>query len=78
MQNDPCQKRIRPGNYKAFMTRTTDDAGKVNWDIQMPFGSSLLIFRCSGIEDEATVTGPANTLQVEKIVAAAQQEKSRV
>ena len=44
----------------------------------MPFGLSLLIFRCSGIEDEATVTGPANTLQVEKIVAAAQQEKSRV
>ncbi|HDR89734.1 MAG TPA: hypothetical protein ENN63_08940 [Bacteroidetes bacterium] len=72
MQNDPNQKRIRLGNYKALMTRTTDDTGKVSWDIQMPFGSSLLTFRCSGIEDEATVTGLANTLQVEKIVAAAQ------
>jgi len=44
----------------------------VSYDIQMPFGSSMLTFETSGIPDEAEVTGLVNTLPVEEIVKLAQ------
>ncbi len=72
MNNDPNQKRIKLGNYKALMTRNTDETGRVSWDIQMPFGSSLLTFTCAGFDNENEVTGMAGSLPMEKIVQLAQ------
>lgn len=68
----PDQKRIKIDNYKALMTRNQDTDGVVSWDIQMPFSSSMLSFRCSGIESEKEVTALVNQLPVDKIVKMAQ------
>jgi hypothetical protein len=68
----PDQKRIKVDNYKALMTRNQDSEGVVSWDIQVPFSSSMLSFRCSGIDSEKEVTAMANKLPVEKIVKLAE------
>jgi hypothetical protein len=62
---DPNQKRVRIGNYRGLMQKSTDESGIVSWDVQIPFGSSLLTFQCVGIDDEKTVTNMANTIPVD-------------
>ncbi|HHN48011.1 MAG TPA: hypothetical protein ENN08_03635 [Bacteroidales bacterium] len=62
---DPNQKRIRIGNYRGLMQKSTDESGIVSWDVQIPFGASLLTFQCVGIGDEKTVTNMANTIPVD-------------
>lgn len=71
MNSDPNQKRINVKGYKALMNKSTDDAGIVSYDIQMPFGNSLLTFKCTGITDENAVTGMINSLPIENFVKAA-------
>lgn len=70
--SDPSQKRIRVGSYRALMNINTDEAGNVSYEVLVPFGSSLLTLKCSGIADEAEVTGMANTLPMDKIAKLAQ------
>lgn len=69
MTTDGDQKRIKVDNYRALMTRNEDEEGKISWDVQVPFSSSLLTFQCSGIESEEQVVRMVNTIPVDRIVA---------
>jgi hypothetical protein len=72
MATDPNQKRIKVAGYKALLNKSTDDQGIVSYQMQLPFGSSLLTFNCTGIPDEKEVTQMYDTLPIEKIVKTAQ------
>lgn len=65
--SDASQKRIRVANYRALMQRNEDSSGQVSWDIQVPFGSSLMTLQIKGVEDENAVVAMANTIPVEQI-----------
>jgi hypothetical protein len=69
MTSDPNQKRIKVGNYKALMTRSTSEEGPVSYDVQIPLSSSLLTFQCSGFDDENEVVKMVNTIPVDKILS---------
>lgn len=72
MTGDPNQKRIKIGGYKALLNKSTDDQGIVSYQMQLPFGSSLLTFNSSGISGETEITQMLDTLPMEKIVKTAQ------
>ncbi len=72
LSSDPNQKRIKIGTYKALQTKSTDDQGIVTYDIQLPFTSSLLTFRCTGVQNETEVAGMANSIPVDKIAKLAE------
>ncbi len=72
LNKDPNQKRITVKGYKALLTRSTDEAGNVSYDIQLPAGNSLLTFKCTGIPEENAVTGMINSLLLEEIMKKAQ------
>ena len=72
LNKDPNQKRITVKGYKALLTRSTDEAGNVSYDIQLPAGNSLLTFKCTGIPEENAVTGMINSLPLEEIMKKAQ------
>lgn len=64
---DPNQKRVRIGGYRGLLQKSESEAGVVNWDLQIPFGSSLLSINFKGISDETTVTNMAATVPIDKI-----------
>ncbi len=70
--SSPDQKRIKVQNYKALMTRSGDEEGTVSYDVQMPFGNSLLSFSTEGIEAEKEVVDMVNSLPVDQIVKLAE------
>jgi len=72
LTSDPNQKRIKVGTYKALQTKSVDDQGIVTYDIQVPFTSSMLTFRCTGVPNENEVSGMANSLPVDKIAKMAE------
>ena len=72
MSSDPNQKRIKIGNYKALLTKSTDDQDLVSYDIQLPFTNSLLTFECTGVDNENDVVGMANSIPVDKIAKMAE------
>jgi hypothetical protein len=72
LSSDPNQKRIKIGTYKALQTKSTDDQGIVTYDIQLPFTSSLLTFRCTGVQNETEVAGMANSIPADKIAKLAE------
>jgi hypothetical protein len=65
--SDANQKRIRIGNNRALLTRSQSKGG-TSWDVQVPLGNTLLVFRYNGNADEKGVTDMANTLPVDAIV----------
>ncbi len=65
--SDPNQKRIRVGNYRSLLQKSEGSDGQVSWDIQVPFGSSLLTLNYKGIPEENVVVEMANTLPVDQI-----------
>lgn len=67
MLTDDSQKRIKVDGYKALMQKSEGENGNVSWDVQIPFGSSLLTLTVSGITDESSVESMANTIPVAKI-----------
>ena len=69
--SDPNQKRIKIGSYKALLTKSEYN-DVVSYDIQMPFGNSMLTLETNGISDEAEVTGLVNSLPIAEIVKLAQ------
>jgi hypothetical protein len=72
MGSDPNQKRIKIDGYKALLTRNESEEGPVSYDIQLPFGNSLMTFSCTGIDKEETVTGMMEDIPVEEIIKMAQ------
>jgi hypothetical protein len=69
---DENQKRVKVSNYKALLTKDTDDQGIASYDIQVPVSNLLLTFNCTGIADEDEVVEMANTIPVDQIVKLAQ------
>lgn len=65
--SDPNQKRIKVGNYRGMLQKSASDTGYISWDVQIPFGSSLLTFHCEGIQEEKLVLDMANTIPVDRI-----------
>ncbi len=67
MSGDSGQKRIKIDGYKGLMQRNDDDGENVSYDIQIPFGGSLLTFNCTGFDNESDVLKMVNTIPVSKI-----------
>ena len=72
MAADPNQKRIKVDGYKALLTREESTEGEVSYNMQLPFGSSLLTFECNGVSNEEDVISILNSLPVAEIIKIAQ------
>ncbi|PKP53262.1 MAG: hypothetical protein CVT92_05135 [Bacteroidetes bacterium HGW-Bacteroidetes-1] len=70
--SDPNQKKIKVGNNRALLQKSEDETGEISWDVQLPFGSTLLTFHCEGVKDEKTIIDMANTIPMDKIARFAQ------
>ncbi len=72
INSDPNQKRIKIENYKALLNKSTGAEGEISYNIQMPFGSSMFTFSCTGIADENEVISLLKNIPVDKIVKIAE------
>jgi hypothetical protein len=64
---DPNQKRIRVDGYRGLLQRSENAQGDVSWDMQIPFGSSLLTVNFHGINEEDAIMDMANTIPIQQI-----------
>lgn len=70
---DNAQKVIKVQGYKTLLTKQTGENGEVTgYDVQTPFGNSMLTLHYSGTITEAEIIKLANTIPLEKIIAIAQ------
>ena len=70
---DGSQKVIKVQGYKTLLTKQSDENGKVTgYDVQTPFGNSMLTLHYTGTITEAEITKLANSLPLEKIISIAQ------
>lgn len=70
---DNNQKVIKVQGYKTLLTKQADENGQVTgYDVQTPFGNSMLTLHYSGNITEAEITKLANSIPLEKIVSVAQ------
>lgn len=70
---DNNQKVIKVQGYKTLLTKQADENGQVTgYDVQTPFGNSMLTLHYSGNIIEAEITKLANSIPIEKIVSVAQ------
>ena len=73
MAADPNQKRIKVDGYKALMTREENEDGSTSgWQVQLPFGNSLLSFDCNCDVDEKEMEKIMNEFPVQEIIKTAQ------
>ena len=73
MGGDGSQKVIKVQGYKTLLTKQSDENGKVSgYDVQTPFGNSMLTLHYTGNITEAEITKLANSLPLEKIISIAQ------
>ncbi len=70
--SDPNQKRIKVDGYKALLTKSEDGMGKVSWEMQLPFGNSLMTFSALGEDDEDRFTALLDEIPVEEIIKIAE------
>jgi hypothetical protein len=64
---DPNQKRIRVDGYRGLLQRSESSDGNISWDMQIPFGSSLLSVSFKDIAEENTVMDMANAIPIQQI-----------
>ena len=70
---DGSQKVIKVQGYKSLLNRQADETGKVTgYDVQTPFGNSMLTLHYNGTITEAEIVKLANSIPLEKIIAIAQ------
>lgn len=70
---DGTQKVIKVQGYKTLLTKQADENGQVTgYDVQTPFGNSMLTLHYSGSITEAEITKLANSIPIEKIISVAQ------
>jgi hypothetical protein len=70
---DGSQKVIKVQGYKSLLNRQADETGKVTgYDVQTPFGNSMLTLHYTGNITEADIEKLANSIPLEKIIAIAQ------
>ena len=65
---DPDQKRIKVDGYKALLKKNEGSGGtSPSYDVQVPFGNSMLTFHCDGVSNEEDMVNMANTIPMTKI-----------
>lgn len=70
---DGSQKVIKVQGYKTLLTKRTNENGQTaGYDVQTPFGNTLLTLYCNGITSEAEATQIANAIPLERIIKLAQ------
>src|SRR5690606_30333547 len=70
---DSNQKVVKVQGYKSLLTREVDENNQTSgYQLQTPFGSSLLTLDYNGAISEADLLKIANTLPLEKIITLAQ------
>jgi len=70
---DSGQKVIKVQGYKTLLTKQTGENGETTgYEVQTPFGSSMLTLHYNGNISEAEITKLANIIPVEKIISIAQ------
>lgn len=70
---DSNQKVVKVQGYKSLLTREVDENNQTSgYQLQTPFGSSLLTLDYNGAISEADLLKVANSLPLEKIIALAQ------
>lgn len=70
---DGTQKVIKVQGYKTLLTKRTDENGQTaGYDVQTPFGNTMLTLYCNGITSEAEATQIANAIPLERIIKLAQ------
>jgi hypothetical protein len=70
---DSNQKVVKVQGYKSLLTREVDENNQTSgYQLQTPFGSSLLTLDYNGAISEADLLKLANTLPLERIIALAQ------
>jgi hypothetical protein len=70
---DNNQKVIKIQGYKTLLTKQVGETGQTTgYDVQTPFGNSMLTLHYNGNILEADITKLANTIPIEKIIAIAQ------
>jgi hypothetical protein len=71
--SDGTQKVIKVQGYKTLLTKRTNENGQtVGYDVQTPFGNSMLTLNCTGVTSEAEATQLANSIPLEKVIKIAQ------
>jgi len=70
---DSNQKVIKVQGYKTLLSKQLDENGAINgYDVQTPFGNSMLTLHYSGSITETEIVKLANTIPIEKIISIAQ------
>lgn len=70
---DGNQKVIKVQGYKTLLTKQTDESGATSgYEVQTPFGNSMLTLHYNGNITEAEIIKLANTVPIEKIISVAQ------
>lgn len=65
---DGTQKVVKVSGYKALLQKNTDtESNKTSYDLQVPFGSTLLTFRADDV-DEGSLLKMADTIPLAEIV----------
>lgn len=73
MNSDPDQKVIKVQGYKSVMhTNRNENKVITDYEVQVPFGKSLLTFDWNGDPGEAAITNMLNTIPLADIVKLAQ------
>lgn len=66
---DPNQKRIKVDGYKGLLQKNVAEDGTItSFDVQIPFGSSLLSVNFKGFSNENDVIAMTNTIPISKVV----------
>lgn len=68
---NPDQKQVKVQGYKALLTKSTGDNGKTGYDLQVPFGSTVMTMHGNDVT-EADILAFANAVPLAKIAALAQ------
>lgn len=70
---DGSQKVIKVQGYKTLLSKQSDENGQVTgYDVQTPFGNSMLTLHYDGNISEAEIVKLANAVPIEKIISIAQ------
>jgi hypothetical protein len=70
---DGSQKVIKVQGYKTLLSKQSDENGQVTgYDVQTPFGNSMLTLHYDGNISEAEIVKLANAVPLEKIISIAQ------
>jgi len=71
MMRDENQKVIKVQGYKSLLTKSVNDTGKTNYELQIPMNNTLVTLKVDDT-NETEITGFANSIPLPKIAQIAQ------